>query len=253
MVLASVFGASLGPVGWTVAVLLATLGSMGRALWNQWKHVEASNATEYPNEGLRRMVRDVSKLSDDQLRQLMNNTGGGVSALYALRQAAQVNGTSVPGLYGYLRRLAPEQIKELVRETHHVLDNHLDKASGKVAATGENDDTAGTTVERTKTVDDMGTSVTYTVKEVVRPESLVGLLKFMERRYGALPKVAPVAPPQDPAPVSTAQPVVVPEMYTVKPGDTFGKIAAERHKSLEEILNLPENQKMFDLNLLGRK
>jgi LysM domain len=134
--IAAEFGATFGP--W--ALLPIGVISLARAAWSVgYERIQQANQFEYSkNPAVAHMVKALG-YSDEQANQLLNQTGNGISPMVALQQWSSYNGLSHAKLQAYLQRLQPAELKELVSESHYLIDNHLNKNSRKLPEQSDRD------------------------------------------------------------------------------------------------------------------
>ena len=119
--------------GWVGAALVVT----GQVVRYATGITYDKNKMEYEdNPRYRKMVLDMTGLTDAQAKEWMNQSGGpvpkfwkgGVAPTHLLHAVFDRNKVAEPARLDYMRSLSPSQIKKLVEKCHDIEDNEMDES-----------------------------------------------------------------------------------------------------------------------------
>jgi hypothetical protein len=152
----------------------------------------------------------------DQTRELLDQTGKGVSPMLAVNQWADSKGLSFEQRMDYLRRLSPDEIRTiLVHHTHYLIDRHMDNETLKLPASGGPD----APVLRGKAGPDLHASRVASLAGLddALNDDGIGYNTVIGRAWTSPLPPEPAVPPANPS--GPPQPVI--ELQTVERGDTL--------------------------------
>ncbi len=162
----------------------------------------------------------------DQARELLNQTGHGVSPMLAINQWGESKGLSFQQRMDYLRRLTPAEIRDtLVPDAHDLIDNHMDTQTLKIPATSPEDTAVrhnGMLLDPPHGRVTVATKATSQVTSLANLDVRLGAAGVGYDTVIARPWTSPLPPttsPRAPTPAATPQPVI--ELHTVERGDTL--------------------------------